>query len=136
MAQHQPAPPYLWGLRITALVQAALIAVEFLTAGQLLMQELLGEELSALPLHSGAAVAVHVAGGAQVLAAVLLVRPGNGPVWPAVLSAAAFGTGFAQAYFGSHLMLALHVPAALLLVVLVLIVLVGSWLRPVRRIRD
>ncbi|KIH98003.1 hypothetical protein LP52_15905 [Streptomonospora alba] len=132
MVQQQSASPYLWALRITALIQAALIAVEFLTAGHLLMQELLGEELSALPLHAGTALAVHVAGGAQVLAAVLLMRPGNGPAWPAVVSAAAFGTGFAQAYFGSHVMLALHVPAALLLVVLVMIVLVGSWLRPLR----
>lgn len=128
MIQPQPDPPYLWGLRITALVHAALLAVEFTTAGQLLMQD-----MSVMGIHAGAAVAVHVAGGAQLIAATLLVRPGGGPVWPAAASAVAFAASFAQAYFGSHGMLGLHVPAALLLVVLVVVVLAASWLRPLQR---
>ncbi|MUL41293.1 hypothetical protein FZ103_08895 [Streptomonospora sp. PA3] len=128
MVRPNSAAPFLWALRVTAAVQAALIAVEFATAGQLLM-----DRSGALPVHAGTALAVHVAGGAQLVAATLLVRPGGGPVWPAVLSAAALATGFAQAYFGSHLMLDWHVPTALLLVALVVAVLVGSWLLPVRR---
>ncbi|GAA1755898.1 MULTISPECIES: hypothetical protein [Streptomonospora] len=127
MVQSPSASPYLWALRVAALAQMALIALEFATAGQLVM-----EEMSALGLHAGTALAVHVAGGVQLAAAVLLVRPGGGPSWPAVLSALAFGAGFAQAYFGSHMMLGLHVPTALLLVVLVMTVAVAAWLPSLR----
>ncbi|QBI56640.1 hypothetical protein [Streptomonospora litoralis] len=127
MAQQRSASPYLWALRVTALVQLALLAVEFATAGQLVMQD-----MSVLGVHAGTAIAVHVTAGAQLIAAALLVRPGGGPVWPAVVSAAAFGLGFAQAYFGSHMMLGLHVPTALLLVVLVMAVLAASWLPALR----
>jgi len=128
MIQPSPAPPYLWALRITVLVHAGMLALSFVTAGQLLM-----EDVGALPVHATTAIGVHVSGGAQLVAAALLARPGRGPLWPAVVSAAAFALSFAQAYFGSHLMLGLHVPAALLLVVLVVAVLAASWLPSLRR---
>ncbi|ASU84189.1 hypothetical protein CDO52_16570 [Nocardiopsis gilva YIM 90087] len=117
-----PTTTFLWGLRVTVLLHAALLVVEFVSAGRILVQD-----DSALPIHGVGAIIVHVVGGLQILAAALLWRPGNGPLWPAVVSAVAFGAGFAQGYFGSHLMLELHVPGAMLLVILVTWILAWSW---------
>ncbi|MEY9211046.1 hypothetical protein NI17_012290 [Thermobifida halotolerans] len=122
-----PAPSLLWGARATALVHAALLVFEFATAGQLVAQN-----LTALPLHSAGAVALHAAAGAQLAVTLLLWRPGGGSPLPAVLSAAAFALGLVQAYLGSHLLLELHVPLALVLVALVTWVLVLVW-RPAAR---
>lgn len=121
-----PAPFPLWGARIAVLVHAALLTFEFVTAGQLVARD-----PAALPLHSGGAVALHVAAGAQLAAALLLWRPGGGSPLLPTLSAAAFALGFVQAYLGSSLLLDLHVPVALALAALVTwaLVLVG---RPYR----
>ncbi|CAM3925261.1 hypothetical protein GCM10009799_49920 [Nocardiopsis rhodophaea] len=118
-----PATSLLWSLRVTVLLHAALLVVEFASAGRILI-----EDHSALPVHGVGAIAVHAAGGLQILAAVLYWRPGNGPLWPAVASVAAFAAGFVQAYFGSHGILELHVPGAMLLVILVTWILAWSWM--------
>ncbi|TDQ47595.1 hypothetical protein [Actinorugispora endophytica] len=114
----------LWGLRAAALAHVAVLTLEFVTAGQLMSQN-----FAAMSAHSTGALVLHVAAGLQLVAAVLLWRPGRGSPLPMVLSAAAFALGFAQAYFGSHGMLGLHVPAALALVVLVVWVLALAWTR-------
>lgn len=114
----------VWATRAGVLAHAALLAVEFATAGRLVAQD-----LTALPLHSGGAVALHAAAGAQLAAALLLWRPGGGPPLPAALSAVAFALG--QAYLGSRLLLSLHVPLAMVLVALVTWTLVLVW-RPQR----
>lgn len=116
----------VWATRAGVLAHAALLAVEFATAGRLVAQD-----LTALPLHSGGAVALHAAAGAQLVAALLLWRPGGGPPLPAVLSAVAFVLGLGQAYLGSRLLLSLHVPLAMVLVALVTWTLVLVW-RPQR----
>ncbi|MBB6171875.1 hypothetical protein HNR23_001935 [Nocardiopsis mwathae] len=128
---HTRTSSLLWPLRLTALLHAALLLVEFVTAGRLIIQD-----YSALPLHSMGAVAVHIAAGLQVLAAVLLWRPGGGPLWPTAVSAAALGAGIAQAYFGSARMLDLHVPMAMLVVILVTWVLAWCWTRSSARTND
>src|SRR5690625_7638978 len=100
MIQPSPAPPYLWALRITVLVHAGMLALSFVTAGQLLM-----EDVGALPVRATTAIGVHVSGGAQLVAAALLARPGRGPLWPAVDGAAAFAVRLVHAYFGHHQLL-------------------------------
>ncbi|GLU49450.1 hypothetical protein [Nocardiopsis ansamitocini] len=119
----------LWGLRAAVLAQTAVLVWEFVTAGRLVEQD-----FTALSLHAGGAIVLHVVAGLQFVAALLLWRPGRGSPLPAVVSALAFGLGFVQAYLGSHLMLELHVPVAMLLVVLVAWVLVWTWTRSAGRV--
>ncbi|MBB4932415.1 hypothetical protein F4561_003235 [Lipingzhangella halophila] len=118
----RPAAPYLWLLRAAVLAHAALLLFEFATAGQLV-----SGAFGALPLHSTGAIVLHVTAGIQFGAAVLLWWPGRGSALPGVLSAVAFALGFGQAYLGSHRILDLHVPVAMVLVALVTWVLVWSW---------
>lgn len=115
---------YLWALRIAALLQTAMLAWEFATAGRLV-----SADLTVLPLHSWGAIVLHVTAGGQALAAIALWRPGGGPYWPGVVSVVTFALGFVQASLGSSGNIAAHVPTALTLVILVVWVLSWSWTR-------
>ncbi|RNL85242.1 hypothetical protein [Halostreptopolyspora alba] len=121
---------YLWLLRAAVLAHAAVLLFEFATAGQLV-----AGKFGALPLHSTGAVVTHVVAGIQLVAAALFRWPARGSLLPGVLSALAFALGLGQAYLGSHRVLDLHVPVALLLVVLVTWVLAWTWTAPARHAR-
>lgn len=123
----RPGPPTrytapLWFVRVAVAGHLALLVWEFVTGGRLVALDF--EYLSP---HSVGAVVLHVAAGAQLVAAVLVWRPGGGPLLPAVLSLAAFVVGFGQARLGSANVMELHVPVALLLSALVVWAAVLVW---------
>ncbi|SIO87158.1 hypothetical protein [Nocardiopsis sp. JB363] len=117
-ARARPVSVWEWVLRVAVLAAVAVLLWEFVTAGQLIT-----DNLDALPLHYGGALAVHVTTGAQLLAAgVLWFSRGRGPGTTRtvfLLSLGAFVVGFPQAALGTYGPLQAHVPLALLLVTLV-----------------
>lgn len=114
-----------WGLRVTTSLLAAILVAQGVTAGDYLSTD----SGDALDLHGAGAVAVHVVSGLQTIAAVLLWRASRGPWWPMVLSAVVFAVSFGQAALGGGDSLHLHVPIAMVLLLLVAWVLVWSWSR-------
>ncbi|MDR3083433.1 MAG: hypothetical protein LBV60_21365 [Streptomyces sp.] len=66
----------------------------------------------------------------QVVAAVLLWRPGRGPGWPALVSTALLIVEGVQMEFGYSRTLAVHVPLGVLIVAATLLMLVWAW-RPI-----
>src|SRR4051812_16328439 len=86
---------WLLGLRVTATLQAALVLMQGITAGQLVA--LNGQ---ALDLHGAGAIGVHIAAALQTAAAFLFWRASRGPLWPTVVSALALVLGFIQAALG------------------------------------
>ncbi|WP_046471098.1 hypothetical protein [Allosalinactinospora lopnorensis] len=119
--------PYLWGLRVAVLLHAALLGLQFVTAGQLV-----AGNPGVLPLHTTGALMTNASGFIQIAAAALLWRPGHGPPMPTVVSGTTILLSLLQTHLGSQDMLALHVPTAMAIVVLVMWTLTWSWTRPVR----
>lgn len=117
----------LWALRVIVTVNVALFVLQGLTGGEYLA----GDE-SAMQLHGGFAISIHVATGLQTLAAALLWRFSQAPVWPTLLSGIAFAVSFGQAALGSGGTLNAHLPLAMVLLVMVMLVLAWAWARPIR----
>jgi hypothetical protein len=116
----------LIAVRITAVLSVAVLACQFVTAGQLFPRG------GPLALHGGGAIVLHVVTGLLTVAAVLYARADRGPWWPAAVAAVVFVLSFVQAYFGEHTNLAIHVPGALVLTVGIVWVTAWSFTR-VRR---
>ncbi|MFJ9557577.1 hypothetical protein ACIRPH_27530 [Nocardiopsis sp. NPDC101807] len=123
------APPLLWAIRVTALLQLAAVLWEGATAGQLVTFN-----TAALPLHYYGAFGVHVAAGLLVVAAGLYwYRSGGGPGRPRAIlltGLAAFLLGFPQAALGTYGPLQAHVPLALVLTGAAVWAAVLAWRRP------
>lgn len=97
------------GLRILCASQAVLILAQATLAGH----HLTGNG-SMLAVHEAIATNVMTwLALLQVLAAVLLFRPGRGPAWPILATVALFGTLTLQLGWGFDGRLALHVPVGL-----------------------
>lgn len=113
-----PVSGWGWVLRVAVVGSVAALLWEFVTAGQLIT-----DNLNALPLHYGGAFAVHVATGVQTLAAAMVWFAGGrgrGTDRTILLvGLAAFVLGFPQAALGTYGPLQAHVPLSLLLVALV-----------------
>ncbi|WP_116246490.1 hypothetical protein [Nocardiopsis sp. FIRDI 009] len=127
-----PPPTALWALRAAVLLHLAAVLWEGATAGQLVTFN-----TDALPLHYYGAFGVHVAAGAQVLAA-WWVWSGTGrapraPRTALAVSLVAFVLGFVQAALGTYGPLQAHVPAAMVLTGLVVWAAVLSWSPGLRR---
>lgn len=119
----------LTALRVTVLLHLAALLWEGATAGQLVTFN-----TDALPLHYFGAFGVHVAAGAQFLAAAWLwSRARRAALGLAVLSLVAFGLGFLQAALGTYGPLQAHVPLAVLLMALVAWTAALAWIRPATR---
>jgi hypothetical protein len=99
----------LIAVRITAVLSVAVLACQFVTAGQLFPRG------GPLALHGGGAIVLHVVTGLLAISAILWARAARGPWWPAVVAVLVFVLSFFQAWFGEHGVLALHVPCAMLL---------------------
>jgi hypothetical protein len=108
-------------LRVLATLSVLIIVVQGVTAG-----EILSRSETALALHSGGAIVVHVVTGLTAIAAFLVVRPTGGPWWPPVLAAVLFAVTFLQAALGSGGVMAVHVPLAMIVLVGAVWVLVWS----------
>lgn len=92
-------------LRIAIATQVAALLLQSLSAGGLLEGG-----TASFSLHAYGAVAVHITGALQLIAAVAYLRLGEGPLWPALVGALLLLAGFTQAALGSSVALAVHVP--------------------------
>lgn len=122
-----PSSGALRALRTSATVTVLVLAYQFVTAGQIL-----SHNRSAGEFHGGGAIVLHVVAGVTTLAAAAHWRLRGAPAWPAVLAALVFVLSFAQAYFGEHRALWLHVPGALMLTVGAVAVTAWSFTRAAR----
>ena len=118
----------LRALQVSAALTVLNIVIQGLTAGQLMARN-----ESALSLHSGGAILLHVLSAVTTVAAFLYWRATRGPLWPTILSAVVFVLGFVQAYVGDSGAMSVHVPLALLLTAGAVWVLVWAVGPAVRR---
>ncbi|MBG0832077.1 hypothetical protein HS041_30700 [Planomonospora sp. ID67723] len=110
----------LYGLRILVVAQAAGLIVAASFAGQAVN----GDQALA-DTHVWAGMVVHLIALLQIVAAVLVWRPGRGAGWPALASLGLFLIGMGQHFTWE--MLGTHVPSGLTLFGLTVAVLVWSW---------
>ncbi len=99
---------WLWASRGLAALTVAVVAVLFITAGELVQSNQLED------VHGTAAIALHVVSGALAISMLGLARQRRSGWWAAGLATALFGYSFAQAYLGEGPTLAIHIPGALL----------------------
>ncbi|WP_248964493.1 hypothetical protein [Sphaerisporangium perillae] len=114
------SPGLLWTLRILVTAQAAGLIVAASFAGQGVKG---GEALA--ETHVMAGMVVHLIALVQIIAAVLVWRPGRGAGWPALASLALFLIGMGQ-HFTTE-MLGTHVPSGVMLFGLDVALLVWVW---------
>jgi hypothetical protein len=117
------SPAVVTLLRVLAALSVLMIVVQGVTAGEILSRSSTG-----LMLHSGGAIVVHVLTGLTAIAAFLVVRADGGPWWPAVLAAGLFLVTFLQAGLGDAGVMTVHVPLAMICLVVAVSVLVWSLL--------
>ncbi|MFG1943279.1 hypothetical protein [Nonomuraea sp. NPDC048826] len=111
---------YLMAFRAAALLNAAAVLFQAVTAGQMLSGAGAG-------MHGAGAGAVHVLGLVLLVAAVLLWRPGRRAGWPALVSLAVLLLGFVQSMLGGSGAVLTHVPLGAGLFGLSVWLLVWSW---------
>ncbi|WP_049567216.1 hypothetical protein [Nonomuraea sp. SBT364] len=99
---------YLTAFKAAAVLNAAAVLLQAVTAGQLM-------EGAGRALHGAGAGAVHVLGLALLVTAVLVWRPGRGPIWPAAVSLAVLLLGMVQSMAGGSGAVAVHVPLGMAL---------------------
>ncbi|ACZ86907.1 hypothetical protein [Streptosporangium roseum] len=110
----------LYGLRILVTAQAVALVVAASFAGQAVQG---GAELA--ETHVMVGMVVHLIALLQIVAAVLVWRPGRGAGWPALASLGLFLIGMGQHF--SWEMLGTHVPSGLALFGLAVAVLIWAW---------
>ncbi|MEU4575040.1 hypothetical protein ACBI99_30260 [Nonomuraea sp. ATR24] len=99
---------YLTAFKAVALLNAAAVLLQAVTAGQLM-------EGAGRALHGAGAGAVHLLGLALVVSAVLVWRPGRGPLWPSLVGLAVLLLGLVQSMVGGSGAVAVHVPLGMVL---------------------
>lgn len=109
-------------LQATTTLVLVVLAWQFVTAGQMIPQG------GPVQLHATGAIVLHVVSGLAMIAAFLLGRAARGPWWPTVVAAVVFALTFVQAWTGSHGVLAVHVPCAIVLTVGSAWIAAWSWL--------
>ncbi|MGI5289204.1 hypothetical protein ACQEVF_38505 [Nonomuraea polychroma] len=122
VTQVAKASGYLTAFKIAATLNTLAVLAQAVTAGQLMSGGGAG-------VHGMGALAVHLLGLAQLVAAVLLWRPGRGAAWPALVSLAVLLLGFVQSMLGGSGAMAAHVPLAMGLFGLSVWLLVWAWRR-------
>lgn len=110
----------LYGLRILVTAQAVALVVAASFAGQAVQG---GEDLA--ETHVMVGMVVHLIALLQIVAAVLVWRPGRGAGWPALASLGLLLVGMGQHF--SWEMLGTHVPSGLTLFGLTVAVLIWAW---------
>ncbi|MEU6781613.1 hypothetical protein ABZ912_20610 [Nonomuraea angiospora] len=111
---------YVTAFKAVVVLNTLSVLAQAVTAGQLMSGGGAGA-------HGMGAFAVHVLGLLQLVAAVLLWRPGRGPGWPALVGLAVLLLGFAQSALGGSGVLAVHVPLGMTLFGLSVWLLVWAW---------
>ncbi|MFD1543290.1 hypothetical protein [Nonomuraea guangzhouensis] len=113
---------YLTAFKIITVLNTLSVLFQAVTAGQLLSGASAG-------LHGLGAGAVHLLGLAQLVAAVLVWRPGRGAGWPAVVGLAILLLGFVQSAVGGSGVMTVHVPLGMAVFGLSVWLLVWAWRR-------
>ncbi|MGW3494396.1 hypothetical protein [Streptomyces sp. NPDC001020] len=108
--------------RIMVTIEAALALGQAVLAGSFL-----SGHYKALDLHNLNAGITTTVALVQIVAAVLLWRPGRGPGWPALVSTALLVVEVVQMTLGYTRTLAVHVPLGVLIVTSTLLMLVWAW---------
>jgi hypothetical protein len=109
-------------LRAVVTVHALAVFAQPVLAGQFL-----DGNAAMVEVHGGVAILIELVGLVQIPAAVLLWRPGRGPLWPVGISVLLFFVEGMQVGFGYTRMLALHVPLGVTIVAVMLLLLVWVW---------
>ncbi|GHE05477.1 hypothetical protein GCM10010339_41470 [Streptomyces alanosinicus] len=114
-----------WAL---ALFRALVTCEAALAVGQaVLAGSFLSGHYGALDLHALNAMATGLTAVAMVVAALLLWRPGGGPVWPALTGFTLFGAEAGQIAMGYGRVLAIHVPLGVAIIACTFLMLVWAW---------
>ena len=119
----------MWLLRVSAALVAALVLAQSVLAGLFVTGD-----VGMLSLHSATASLLAALAFLQVVAAVLVWRPGRGPAWPIWASVMFFLLIEAQSAAGYARALALHIPMGVLMFGLSVALLSRAW--SVRRARS
>ncbi|MER7503057.1 hypothetical protein AB0L05_08070 [Nonomuraea pusilla] len=113
---------YATAFKVAVALGTLSVLAQGVTAGQVLGG-------GAAATHAVGATAVHVLGLAQLVAAVLLWRPGREGGWPALVSLVVLLLGMVQSALGGTGVLTVHVPLAMVLCALNVWLLVWAWRR-------
>ncbi|GAA3040500.1 hypothetical protein [Streptosporangium longisporum] len=114
-----PAPPAaparlpartLWALRVTATAHLVTVLGQAVIGGLFVTGE-----VDLLTQHNINATAGTVLAGLQLVAAIVLWRPGRGPAWPLWVSAAQVALMNGQILLGMERAVALHIPLAMVI---------------------
>jgi hypothetical protein len=124
-AQPVNAPPRTVPLALMRAVVTAHAMAVF--AQPVLAGQFLDGNAAMVQVHGGVAVLIELLGLVQIPVAVLLWRPGRGPLWPVGVSVLLFFVEGMQAGFGYTRMLALHVPLGVTIVAGMLLLLMWVW---------
>lgn len=112
-------------LRTFITLSVVMVLIQAVLAGQIID----GDE-SMVRLHGMGGGFVHVLGILQVIAAILVWRPGRGSVWPLVASVVILLAGFVQSATGGSGNVILHVPLGVLIFGLLVWMTAWTWRRP------
>lgn len=112
----------VWSLRVLTLLTAVLVFLQPVWAGLFVTGD-----VGMLGMHSAGHIFITLVLLLQIVAAVLMWRPGRGPTWPIWTTAGMFLLVGLQAGLGYARMLALHIPVGVLIFGLALVMLVAAW---------
>jgi hypothetical protein len=118
-------PWTLWTLRIVVTVEAVLVFDQAVFAGQFL-----AGDFGALGVHRTNADVLGTVAVLQLIAAVLLWRPGRGPAWPIAVAATLFALINLQIALGFARVIAVHVPLGVAITIGTIHLLASVWRRP------
>jgi hypothetical protein len=108
--------------RVTASVEVLIALGQPVLAGGFL-----SGHYALLAWHATNATATGLTAIAMTAAGVLLWRPGRGPLWPAVASAALFGLEALQIVLGYTRVLAVHIPLGVAIIGCLALLTVWAW---------
>jgi hypothetical protein len=108
--------------RAVVTCEAALALGQAVLAGSFL-----SGHYGALDLHALNATATGLTAVAQIVAALLLWRPGGGPGWPALACVVLFGAEAGQIAMGYARVLALHIPLGVAIIACTFLMLAWAW---------
>lgn len=120
----------VWSLRGLVTVVMLLVLVQPVLAGLFVTGD-----VGMLDLHSITASFLVVVVFLQIVAAILVWRPGRGPAWPIAASIAAFVLVELQSGLGYARVVAMHIPLGVLLFGLSVAFLIAVWSPRLRRRR-
>lgn len=116
-----------WPFRVLVLLNAVLVFFQPVTAGLFVTGE-----VGMLGMHSAGHIFISLALMLQIVAAILVWRPGRGPSWPIWTTVGMFFLVGMQAGFGYARMLSLHIPLGVLTFGLAVAMLIAAWSRRLR----